>query len=246
MLQLSDISFSYPGNRLLLDGCTLETRRGNIYALMGPNGAGKTTLFNIITGFLKVNAGTIQFGNERIDLLQPYIINRKGIGRTFQDLRLVTRLNVKDNIRLAIKNDLTDSWYGSIAGINRTETGEHEQKVASIIQDYHLAEVQDNLAGEISYGQQKLLTIACCVANDAELLLLDEPVAGINPVYRQQIAGVVKKLKATGKTIILIEHNTEFIDEVADVIFFMAGGKINSYKNLAAMRTNKEVIEAYM
>ena len=106
--------------------------------------------------------------------------------------------------------------------------------------------MQNNLASEISYGQQKFLTIACCVANDANFLLLDEPVAGINPVYREQLATILKGLQQEGKTILLIEHNTDFINEVADSIFFLNNGSITQYPNLEVLKNDKNVLNAYM
>lgn len=244
MFLLKNITFSFAGTKPLLENCSISAGQGKVYVLMGSNGAGKTTLFNIISGFLKPKSGSITLGNEELTGLPPYTINRKGIGRTFQDLRLVTKLTVQDNIQLAIKDNPTDKWYGNFAGLKHDNglTGQCEL----LAEEYFLHDVIHNLAGEISYGQQKLLTIACCAANDAKVLLLDEPVAGINPVYRKHMVTIINKLKQAGKTIILIEHNTEFIDEVADTIFFLANGHIKEYKDLATMRSDKEVLEAYL
>ena len=109
-----------------------------------------------------------------------------------------------------------------------------------------LAEVANSLAGEISYGQQKLLTLACCVANGAKLLLLDEPIAGIQPIFRSYIVNLLKQLKVEGTTILIIEHDTDFISEVADEMFFLNNGAILSYKNLSSFKADPLVIEAYL
>jgi ABC-type branched-subunit amino acid transport system ATPase component len=120
-----------------------------------------------------------------------------------------------------------------------------EQAATAIAAQYFLAAVENSLAGAISYGQQKLLTLACCIANGANLLLLDEPIAGVQPIYREKIAMLLKQLKQQGKTILVIEHNTDFIDEVADEIFFLNNGEINIFSNINTLRTNQQVMQAY-
>jgi ABC-type branched-subunit amino acid transport system ATPase component len=171
-----------------------------------------------------------------------------GIGRIFEDLRLINNLSVLENIELSFKNNLSDKWYNTIFPSSKLKAQKLEftKRINEILKQFHLVEVQDQLGGEISYGQQKLLSIACCVANDAQLLLLDEPVAGVNPIYREQLTGILKVLKEQGKNILLIEHNTDFINEVADAIFFLANGQITQYKNLEQMKQDENVLNAYM
>ena len=175
----------------------------NIYALMGSNGAGKTTLFNLISGFIKLRSGEIFFSDKNLTQLQPYKINRQGIGRTFQDLRLITKLSVKENIVLAMQQNPTDNWLNAMLPENfqRRTNAALQKKADEIVDQFFLSDVKDSLAAEISYGQQKLLSLACCVANGATLLLLDEAVAGIQPEYRIKIAMLIKQLKEQGKTI---------------------------------------------
>lgn len=215
---------------------------------MGSNGAGKTTLFNLITGFIKPQSGNILFSGSNITNQQPYKINQKGISRTFQDLRLITKLTVKENIILAMQYNSTDNWLNAMLPekINRNSNIELGRKTDEIIAQFFLSEIRNSLASEISYGQQKLLTLACCVANGASLLLLDEPVAGIQPEYRNKMTTLLKQLREQGKTIFLIEHNTDFIAEVADEIFFLNGGKISNFKNIESLRKDKQVMEAYI
>ena len=248
MLRLNKISFSFTPSKPILDNASLLLEKGTIYALMGANGAGKSTLFNIITGFIKPVSGTIIYDAINITNTKPYKRNLIGIGRTFQDLRLITTLSVKENIKLAFKNKLADKWYNTILPSKKLLQQEKDIEVATnkILNLFNLSEVQNNLASEISYGQQKFLTIACCVANDANFLLLDEPVAGINPVYREQLATILKGLQQEGKTILLIEHNTDFINEVADSIFFLNNGSITQYPNLEVLKNDKNVLNAYM
>ena len=167
MLVLSEIT-KFFGDVRVLNGISLRLEKGLVYTLKGGNGSGKTTLFNMISGFLKPTGGTIRFRNRSITKSTPHKINRLGIGRTFQDLRLATQLTVYENILLALEKTMfafPTRWQKS--------------RIDEILEKLSLSEKRDELAGEISYGQQKLLTLGCCIANDADLLLIDEPVAGI-------------------------------------------------------------------
>lgn len=215
---------------------------------MGSNGAGKTTLFNILMGFIKPQVGDVFFREKNITNLQPYRINRQGIGRTFQDLRLITKLTVKENIILAMQNNPTDNWLNAMIPtfFYRNSTQVLNKKANEIIERFFLKDVINAPAGNISYGQQKLLSLGCCVANEADLILLDEAVAGIQPEYRNKIATVITQLRNQGKTILLIEHNTDFIADVADKIFFLHEGKISSFEDMETFRKDKNVLEAYI
>lgn len=248
ILQLKNIYFGFSTEKQILNNLSLFLDKGKIYALMGSNGAGKTTLFNLITAFIKPQSGDIFFGEKNITNKQSYKINRLGIGRTFQDLRLITKLTVKENIILAMLQNSTDNWLNSILPENfhRKTNQRLSKKADEIIEQFFLSDIENSLAGEISYGQQKLLTLACCVANGATLLLLDEAVAGIQPEYRNKIAMLIKQLKEKGKTILLIEHNTDFIADVSDKIFFLHDGKISTFDNIETLRKDKQVMEAYI
>jgi branched-chain amino acid transport system ATP-binding protein len=248
LLKLKNISFSYLPTKPILEDIDLTLKQGVIYALMGANGAGKSTLFNIISGFIMPKKGEIIFNQNSITNTKPFKRNTLGIGRTFQDLRLITTLTVKENIHLAFKNKLSDKWYNTLIPSKRLleQERELEETTKKILNLFNLVNVQNNLAHEISYGQQKFLTIACCVANDAQLILLDEPVAGINPVFREQLTVILKDLKQQGKTILLIEHNSDFISQVADSILFLNNGKITQYPTIDEMKKDSNVINAYM
>lgn len=255
ILQLKNITHSFSPEKQILKDLSLSLEKGKIYALMGSNGAGKTTLFNLITGFIKPQSGEVFFtpfpserAGVRISHLQPYKTNLLGISRTFQDLRIITKLSVKENIILSMKENPTDNVLNALLpqSIHRNANKMLEQKANEIIQQFFLDEVQNAAGSEISYGQQKLLTLACCVANGASLLLLDEPVAGIQPEYRNKIATLIKQLKEQGKTILLIEHNTDFIADVADHIFFLHERKISNFDNMETLRKNQEVLNAYL
>lgn len=248
MLNLKNITFSFTGKSKLLDDLNMALDRGYIYALMGTNGSGKTTLFNILSGFLRQESGMISFKNTDITKTPPYIRSNSGLGRTFQDLRIVPKLSVKQNIILAFKGNPTDKWYNSVLPdiLFKTQLEALNNVADKLITEYFLGDIKDSLASEISFGQQKLLTLACCAAGGAELLLLDEPIAGINPEYMKLIAVILRQLKEKGKTILFIEHNTEFISSVADSVFFLDQGKMREYGNITEMSNDRYVKEAYL
>jgi branched-chain amino acid transport system ATP-binding protein len=248
IIELKHLTFGFSPEKHILKDLSLSLEGQKVYALMGGNGAGKTTLFNLITGFIKPQSGAILFGGKNLTHQHPYTINRQGIGRTFQDLRLITKLTVKENIILAMQHNPTDNWLHAMLPeqFYRTTNKPFAQKANDIIEEYYLNDVMNSLAGEISYGQQKLLTLACCVANGAKLLLLDEAVAGIQPEYRNKIAKLILTLREQGKTILLIEHNTDFIADVADTIFFLHEGALSTFDTMDSLREDKQVMEAYV
>lgn len=245
--QLKNISFTFAGKNHLLNNVSLVLDEKKIYALMGVNGSGKTTLFNLITGFLRPQSGNIVFKEQTITGLPPYRINRVGIGRTFQDLRLISKLTVRENVLLAMQHNPTDDWTKAIlpSSFFRKELKHLESKAEHILTCYFLQEVQHSLAHEISFGQQKLLNLACCIANGAELLLLDEPVAGISPTYRKLMTVLIQNLKEQGKTILMIEHNTDFIAETADHFLFLTDGRVFKYESFVELKTSKVAASVY-
>jgi branched-chain amino acid transport system ATP-binding protein len=213
-LELKNIRKSF-GDVRVLNGVNLHLEKGVVYTLKGGNGSGKTTLINIISGFLKPDEGSLELNGRKISYFLPFRVNRMGIGRTFQDLRLATQMTVRENILLALEKRKFS--YPS---------KEQQERANEILEMVSLSEKRNEFAGEISYGQQKLLTIGCCIANNAELLLIDEPVAGIDKDNRQKIIQIIKQLKQRGKTILQIEHHPDYIEETSDYILQMEQGAI--------------------
>jgi branched-chain amino acid transport system ATP-binding protein len=209
ILKLENISKSF-GERKLFHNLTMELEAGKVYTLMGANGSGKTTLFNIITGFVKADAGKVTFNNHLLNSKLPAGIHRLGITRTFQDLRLINGLTVRENILLVLDKKM----------FHFTEKAEYE-KVENILNQVSLDQVGDNLGSDLSYGQQKLLTMGCCLANNPKLLLFDEPVAGVDNENQEKIKQIILNLKHEGKTILQIEHNQKYINETSDIILYL-------------------------
>jgi len=247
MLEIKNIHKSF-GEQKVLQGLSMEFEHGKIHTLIGGNGTGKTTLFNLITGFLRPDQGEIKLNGKRIDNHSPVSINKKGITRTFQDLRIINQLSVKENLLLSFKNNPGEKILNAFlpSSVFKKQYEQLNEKVEIILDKVHLKIVADNLAGEISYGQQKLLTIGCCLANDAELLLLDEPVAGIDKDNYTRIYDLILELKNEGKTILQIEHNHGFVEQLSDGIWFLNDGKASYFDQYKEFINDTLVKETYL
>lgn len=246
-LAVRGINKSY-GERKILENLSFNIQGGSIVVLMGTNGAGKTTLFNILSGFLKQDSGTVLFKGISIDRLDPYKVARMGMGRSFQDLRLVSRLSVKDNLMLAFTGQSGENWWNTFFPRRKDmeEQRQNSTKAIEILKMCFIDDVADCYADEISYGQQKLLNLACCIAEGSDLLLLDEPVAGVNMSFREKIADVIMLLKQSGKTLLIIEHNSDFIQSVADRIIFLHDGTISTFDSYQLFSNDEFVKNAYV
>lgn len=247
MLEITDIKKAF-ASKVILNGCSFCFEKGRIYLLIGTNGSGKTTLFNILSGFLKQDSGSVFLNGKCLDKLDPFQIRRQGMGRTFQDLRLIGELSVKENVMLAFPEQQGEKWWKVLLPNKkiRQEQKNLSDKAKNILSTCFLRDIADNKANEISYGQQKLLNLACCIAGNADVFLLDEPVAGVNPAYREKIAEIVKLQRQMGKTLLIIEHNADFIESVADEILFLHEGSIYHFSTYDDFRNDHHVKNAYV
>ena len=231
-----------------LDDFSCDINKNEIVGLIGPNGAGKSTLFNVITGFIPIDSGKIDFNNYSISKKTPSKINNYGISRTFQDLRLIRQMTVMDNILLSFKNqpgEHLENVFFRNKKVKKIES-ENKKKASDLLKHAGISEKANDPANDLSYGQQKLLSIICCLASDAELLLLDEPIAGINPSMIENILSIITELPGKGKSVILIEHNMDAISQVCKRVIFMDAGKKISEGPTEQVRNDPKVIEAYL
>lgn len=247
LLTVSNLSKTFDGLKAVEDfSCMIA--KGKIVGLIGPNGAGKTTVFNIITGFLAADAGEIHYAGKNITRLPPYRIAHNGIVRTFQDLRLIASLPVIENILLARQKQTGENWLATFALRKKVLKEEHENRqiALDILNQVGLANKHEHLAGALSYGQQKLLTLACCLAAEADLLLLDEPVSGVHPSMIEKMLALMAQLAASGKTILFIEHNLDVVMQVSDHVIVMDAGRKIMEGRPEAVKNDPEILEAYL
>jgi len=247
MLRVQNLSKSFDGT-VALDGFSAEVREREVVGLVGPNGAGKTTLFNVVTGFLKPDAGEARYRGEAVTGEPPYRVARRGVARTFQELRLIYRMTVLENVLLAFPAQAGESATGAFVRwleVSRRQRRNREEALA-LLAYVGLAEKAGELADELSFGQQKLLSLACCLATGGELLLLDEPVAGVAPGMVDKILGLITDLRGRGKTVVFIEHNFAAVTEVCDRVIFMDEGRKVAEGTPADIRDNPDVIESYL
>lgn len=217
------------GQITAVDNCSLEVESGTITGLIGPNGAGKTTLFNIITGFYSPNQGEVWFKEERIDHLLPYEIFRKGISRTFQLTREVTEMSVLENLLLIPG---TDSRL--------------KKKAIEVLNFLQLEPQRKVKAKNLSGGQKKLLELGKALMGEPELILLDEPGAGVNPTLLNQLAEHIQNLNQQGITFFLIEHDMDVVMNLCHPVIVMAKGRKLTQGSPQQVKANKEVLEAYL
>jgi branched-chain amino acid transport system ATP-binding protein len=214
------------GGVYAVHNCTLGVREGTITSIIGPNGAGKTTLFNLVTGILTPDKGTVRFKNKDLTGLPPHLVARAGISRTFQLTKVFKNMTVRDNLLLA-----------------RQASDAELTKTLDLV---HYARELDTLAGELSYGNQRLVEIARALLLPHSLLMLDEPTAGVNPKVRQELKQILKDLKKRGSTIVLIEHDMDFVMSISDEVIVLNEGTVLTSGTPAQVRKNPKVLEAYL
>lgn len=246
MLQVKGLKKHFGGVKAV-DGCSFELEEKKITALIGPNGSGKTTVFNLVSGVLKADAGRIIFDGTEITGKSPdFIANLHGFGisRMFQQSRLFGNLAVRENLLLGFDNNDTKFWK-NLAGKNKVSK-EKELAIKKMLGAVGLPGFENRLARDLSYGQKRLAELARTVLNPHKLLMLDEPVAGVNPKLRKEIASILLGLKKKGETILLIEHDMDFTLGTADKVIVMDEGKVIAQGTPKEIKNNKRVLEAYL
>ena len=225
-----------------MENLHFSVKKNTITGLIGPNGAGKTTVFNLITRFLPCDGGEIFFANKKLPHLRPSKIVHRGLARTFQQIRLCKTLTVRENLLLAASRKY-DSWWHCFRP--RCEEKENE-KVQNLLKTFFLENIIDIPASELSYGQSKLIEIARALLTDAELILLDEPAAGINPTLLRTVEKIIFALKKKGKTLLVIEHNMPFLMRISDDIIAMDNGKFLCQGTPDEVQQNPKRLAAYL
>ncbi|MEK6922509.1 MAG: ABC transporter ATP-binding protein [Nanoarchaeota archaeon] len=240
ILEIKNISKHFGGIKAL-DNCTLEIPKGKIIAIIGPNGSGKTTLFNVISNLIKKDNGEIYLENENISKNEDFEIAKKGISRTFQNVRLFRNLTIKDHLEIALA-DSDEKLLKSLFWKRENK----DKGVKEILDVVGLNKNLDTYATDLSFGQRKLLDLAMAIARSPSILMLDEPVAGINPKLRVEIKEILRKLNEKGETILVIEHDMNFVMDLADYVYVLDYGKVIAEGKPREIQNNKRVLEAYL
>ena len=225
----------------------LEIQRGSITALIGPNGAGKTTFFNLLTGYDSPNSGTWSFNGKALNGIPPHKVARLGMVRTFQLTKALYRLTVIENMLLGAKQQKGESVLLSVfPWIWRAQEEAIRVKAVSILKNFKLIDKQDDFAAALSGGQRKLLEMARALMVEPEMVMLDEPMAGVNPALKQSLLEHIKELRNEGKTVLFVEHDMDMVHEISDWVIVMAQGEIIAEGTPATVMGNEQVIEAYL
>jgi branched-chain amino acid transport system ATP-binding protein len=225
----------------------VEIQRGAITALIGPNGAGKTTFFNLITGFDDADEGTWSFNERQVAGMAPYRLARIGMVRTFQLTKALSRMTVMDNMRLGAKNQIGERFYAAVLPFlwNSQEKSIAERAV-KLLERFNLHEKVDDFAGSLSGGQRKLLEMARALMTDPDLIMLDEPMAGVNPALKQSLLGHIKTMREEGTTVLFVEHDMDMVHDISDWVIVMAQGAVIAEGPPDAVMKNQAVIDAYL
>jgi ABC-type branched-subunit amino acid transport system ATPase component len=238
LLEVNDAVKTF-GRVHAVDHCSFAIEENTVTALIGPNGSGKTTLFNLITGYLKPDAGTVRFNNGDVTGLDAGKLYRRGLSRTFQQARVFPQLSVQENLVVA-------GGYSWPQLFGRRVRRADQQRASHLLEEFHLAPVADLLAEELSYGQRKLLEFAAVLMSDPTLVLLDEPTAGVNPVMIETMERHIRERHAAGMTFLIVEHDMSFVMRLCDPVIVLDRGNQIFAGQPADVQTNPHVLAAYL
>lgn len=236
------------GGMTAVDVDHLEVQRGSITALIGPNGAGKTTFFNLLTGFDKPSPGaTTRFNGDTLQKTSATHIANKGMVRTFQLTKALSRLTVMQNMLLGARDQPGENFFvGLVPALWRKREREITAKAEELLARFKLLEKQDDYAGSLSGGQRKLLEMARALMSDPTMIMLDEPMAGVNPALTQSLLGHIQSLRGDGMTVLFVEHDMHMVRHISDWVVVMAEGKVVAEGPADTVMDDQAVIDAYL
>jgi branched-chain amino acid transport system ATP-binding protein len=248
VLEVEGLRKHFGGVRAV-DACTFAVPEGSVTGLIGPNGAGKSTAIDLISGFRLPDAGTVVFAGREITGLAPHRISRLGLVRTFQTPREWPALSVLENLLLASWDPRRESLWRSLAGAgrrSRTAAAAELARARELLSEFGLGELRNERAGRLSGGQKRLLEFARIRMAAPRLVILDEPMGGVNPVLGETMAAALRSFVAAGTSVVVVEHNLPFIERVTDHVIVMAQGSVIASGTFGSLRSNRSVIDAYL
>ena len=246
-LEVTNLKKSFGGIKAV-DVESLKLNRNELTSIIGPNGAGKTTFFDLISGFQTNDDGKVYLNNKNITKSQPYAIARLGMIRTFQLTKVFDRMTVLENMMFSASTVNNDSFIKSLVRLPSQKTIEKniKEKSFEIMKDLNIDHMANSYARELSGGQKKLLELGRSIVNDPDILLLDEPLAGVNPKLAEEILQIILNLSEKGISILMVEHNIEAVMKISQRVVVFAEGMVIADDTPENVRTDEKVIEAYL
>ena len=247
MLEVQNLTVRF-GGLTAVDNLSFKVERGSIFTMMGPNGAGKTTAFNAIGGFIQATSGAVRFEGRELVGMPPERIASLGIRRTFQNNGILREMTVLENVLTGLQLAIRTTLFGTVVASPKSRRAEVDavRKARAMLREMEIADLEGRMAGDLSFGQQRLVEIARALVAGARFIMLDEPAVGLSPSERGHLGDVLRQLAQGDVTVLLVEHVQDLVMAVSDQVLVLNEGKKIVQGAPAEVRENKEVLEAYL
>jgi branched-chain amino acid transport system ATP-binding protein len=247
VLEVENLTVRF-GGLVAVDNLSFKVRGGSVFTMMGPNGAGKTTAFNAIGGFVRATSGAVRFGDRPLVGMRPEQIAALGIRRTFQNNGILSEMTVLENVLTGLQLGIPSGFFGTVLGAPGSRHAEVDavRRARAMLVEMEIADIEQRVARDLSFGQQRLVEIARALVSGARLIMLDEPAVGLSPSERGHLGVVLRRLAEGGLTVLMVEHVQDLVMAVSDEVLVLNYGKKIVQCPPEQVRDNKEALEAYL